>query len=48
MIKDERTGWEKSNGQGFLDGPEAMEDCISELLWHRAKEEQDASLQEAE
>jgi peptide chain release factor 2 len=48
MIKDQRTGWETSNVQDFLDGSESMENCISELLRHRAKEEQDASLREAE
>lgn len=44
MIKDQRTGWETSNAQNFLDGD--LEDCIAELLRHRAKEEQDAALQE--
>jgi peptide chain release factor 2 len=44
MIKDQRTGWETSNVQNFLDGD--LEDCIAELLRHRAKEEQDAALQE--
>ena len=46
MIKDQRTGWESSNVQDFMDGSDNMEECIAELLRHRAKEEQDASLQE--
>lgn len=44
MIKDQRTGWETSNTQNFLDGD--LDDCIAELLRYRAKEEQDAALQE--
>ncbi|CAJ1957280.1 unnamed protein product [Cylindrotheca closterium] len=44
MIKDQRTGWETSNVQNFLDGD--LESCIAELLRHNAQEEQDASLQE--
>jgi peptide chain release factor 2 len=44
MIKDQRTGWETSNTQGFLDGD--LEDCIAELLKTQAREEQEASLQE--
>lgn len=46
MVKDQRTGWETSNVQGFLDGDHTMEDCIANLLRHRAKEEQEADLQE--
>jgi peptide chain release factor 2 len=45
MIKDQRTGWETSNVQNFLDGD--LEDCIAEILRHRAKEEQQAALQES-
>jgi peptide chain release factor 2 len=44
LIKDQRTGWETSDTQGFLDGD--LEDCIATLLRHRAKEEQENSLQE--
>eukprot|EP00535_Pseudo-nitzschia_heimii_P009973 CAMPEP_0197177772 /NCGR_PEP_ID=MMETSP1423-20130617/3261_1 /TAXON_ID=476441 /ORGANISM="Pseudo-nitzschia heimii, Strain UNC1101" /LENGTH=472 /DNA_ID=CAMNT_0042627377 /DNA_START=269 /DNA_END=1687 /DNA_ORIENTATION=- len=44
MIKDQRTGWETSNIQNFMDGD--LEDCIADLLKSRAKEEQDASLRE--
>jgi peptide chain release factor 2 len=44
MIKDQRTNWETSNVQGFLDGD--LEDCIAELLKVQSKEEQEASLQE--
>lgn len=39
MIKDQRTNWESSDAQGFLDGN--LEDCIGELLRHRAKEERE-------
>eukprot|EP00533_Pseudo-nitzschia_delicatissima_P004245 CAMPEP_0116105724 /NCGR_PEP_ID=MMETSP0327-20121206/15203_1 /TAXON_ID=44447 /ORGANISM="Pseudo-nitzschia delicatissima, Strain B596" /LENGTH=464 /DNA_ID=CAMNT_0003598185 /DNA_START=152 /DNA_END=1547 /DNA_ORIENTATION=+ len=42
MIKDQRSGWETSNIQNFMDGD--LEDCIAELLKTRAKEEQDAAL----
>lgn len=45
LIKDQRTGWESSDTQGFLDGD--LEDCIAALLRHHAKEEQEASLQES-
>ncbi|KAL3938458.1 MAG: hypothetical protein SGBAC_006636 [Bacillariaceae sp.] len=44
MIKDQRTGWETSNVQNFLDGD--LGPCIAALLRHKAQEEQDASLQE--
>eukprot|EP00980_Cylindrotheca_fusiformis_P022865 scaffold9857_cov127-Cylindrotheca_fusiformis.AAC.11 len=44
MIKDQRTGWETSNVQSFLDGD--LEECIAELLRYRAKEDQEAALQE--
>lgn len=46
MIKDQRTNWETSDAQGFLDGD--LEDCIGELLRHRAREEQDAREEERE
>jgi peptide chain release factor 2 len=45
MIKDQRTGWETSNAQGFLDGD--LEECVAALLRYRAKEEQNAALQES-
>jgi peptide chain release factor 2 len=45
LIKDQRTNWESSDVQGFLDGD--LEDCIAELLRYRAKEEQNAALQES-
>eukprot|EP00554_Chaetoceros_debilis_P006692 CAMPEP_0194080752 /NCGR_PEP_ID=MMETSP0149-20130528/6691_1 /TAXON_ID=122233 /ORGANISM="Chaetoceros debilis, Strain MM31A-1" /LENGTH=514 /DNA_ID=CAMNT_0038762531 /DNA_START=59 /DNA_END=1600 /DNA_ORIENTATION=+ len=38
MVKDQRSGWESSDTQGFLDGD--LEACIGELLRSRAKEEQ--------
>ena len=44
MIKDQRTGWETSNVQNFLDGD--LDECIAELLKQQAQEDQDASLQE--
>lgn len=40
MIKDQRTNWESSDAQGFLDGD--LEDCIGDLLRHRAMKEQEA------
>jgi peptide chain release factor 2 len=46
MVKDQRTGWETSNVQNFMDGD--LEDCIAELLKNQAKDEQAASLQEAD
>ena len=46
MIKDQRTGWETSNIQNFMDGD--LEDCIGELLKNQAKDKQDASLREAD
>jgi len=45
MIKDQRTGWETSNIQNFMDGH--LEDCIADLLKNQAKDEQTASLREA-
>ena len=42
MIKDQRSGWETSNIQNFMDGD--LENCIADLLKTRAKEEQDADL----
>ena len=44
MIKDQRTNWESSDAQGFLDGD--LEDCIGDLLRHRAIEEQEAKDEE--
>ena len=44
MIKDQRTNWESSDAQGFLDGD--LEDCIGDLLRHRAMEEQEANDEE--
>jgi peptide chain release factor 2 len=41
MIKDQRTNWETSNVQSFLDGD--LEDCIAELLKQHAKEQQQES-----
>ena len=46
MIKDQRTNWESSNTQNFMEGD--LEDCIANLLRHRAKEEQEAAAQEPE
>ena len=44
MIKDQRTGWETSNIQNFLDGD--LEDCIAKLLKNQAKDEQADNLRE--
>ncbi len=44
LIKDQRTGWETSDTQGFLDGD--LEMCIGTLLRHKAQVEQEAALQE--
>eukprot|EP00559_Dactyliosolen_fragilissimus_P008995 CAMPEP_0184864296 /NCGR_PEP_ID=MMETSP0580-20130426/14459_1 /TAXON_ID=1118495 /ORGANISM="Dactyliosolen fragilissimus" /LENGTH=475 /DNA_ID=CAMNT_0027363013 /DNA_START=283 /DNA_END=1710 /DNA_ORIENTATION=+ len=41
MIKDQRSHWETSDVKGFLDGN--LEDCIGELLRHRAAQEQDGT-----
>eukprot|EP00536_Pseudo-nitzschia_multiseries_P001518 jgi/Psemu1/283076/fgenesh1_pg.19_\ len=46
MIKDQRTGWETSNTQNFMDGD--LEDCIAELLKNQARDEQNASLRQAD
>jgi len=46
MIKDQRTGWETSNIQNFMDGD--LHDCIANLLKNQAKDEQAASLREAD
>ena len=45
MIKDQRTNWETTNVQGFLDGN--LEDCIGDLLRARAREEQQATDEQA-
>eukprot|EP00590_Aulacoseira_subarctica_P005889 CAMPEP_0172437900 /NCGR_PEP_ID=MMETSP1064-20121228/72507_1 /TAXON_ID=202472 /ORGANISM="Aulacoseira subarctica , Strain CCAP 1002/5" /LENGTH=390 /DNA_ID=CAMNT_0013186411 /DNA_START=389 /DNA_END=1561 /DNA_ORIENTATION=- len=39
MIKDQRTNWESTDTQRFLDGD--LEDCIEELLRFRAKTEEE-------
>lgn len=44
VVKDQRSGWESSDTQGFLDGD--LEDCIASILRHNAQLEQEASLQE--
>jgi peptide chain release factor 2 len=41
MIKDQRTNWETTDAQGFLDGN--LEECIGELLRARAREEQESA-----
>lgn len=45
MIKDQRTNWESTDTQGFLDGD--LEECIGELLRARAREEQEAAEEQA-
>ncbi|KAL7581654.1 hypothetical protein ACA910_022202 [Epithemia clementina (nom. ined.)] len=37
MVKDQRTGWETSNAQAFLDG-ELLEDCIGAYLRQKAQQ----------
>jgi peptide chain release factor 2 len=44
MIKDQRTNWETTNAQSFLDGD--LEECIAALLRHRAEEDLEAERQE--
>lgn len=39
LVKDQRTGWESSNVQNFLDGD--LEDCISSYLRWKAQQQQD-------
>eukprot|EP00522_Entomoneis_paludosa_P018756 CAMPEP_0172467114 /NCGR_PEP_ID=MMETSP1065-20121228/57979_1 /TAXON_ID=265537 /ORGANISM="Amphiprora paludosa, Strain CCMP125" /LENGTH=463 /DNA_ID=CAMNT_0013224161 /DNA_START=163 /DNA_END=1554 /DNA_ORIENTATION=+ len=41
MIKDQRTGWESSNAQAFLDGD--LEDCIGAYLRYKSKQEREES-----
>lgn len=42
LVKDQRTNWETSDTQGFLDGD--MEDCIAALLRHQASLDQETSM----
>jgi peptide chain release factor 2 len=42
LVKDQRTSWETSDTQGFLDGD--LEDCIAALLRHQAAQEQEAAM----
>ena len=43
VIKDQRTGWECTNTQGFLDGGELLEDCMGEWLrYNHARKQQQA------
>ena len=44
MVKDQRTNWETTDTTGFLDGD--LDDCITSLLRQRAKDEQEARLEE--
>mmetsp|Transcript_81 Transcript_81/g.213 ORF Transcript_81/g.213 Transcript_81/m.213 type:complete len:89 (-) Transcript_81:151-417(-) len=39
MIKDQRSGWESTNAQAFLDGD--LEDCVASLLQYRAAAERE-------
>jgi len=41
MVKDQRTGWETSNAQAFLDG-ELLEDCVGAYLRYKAQLEKEA------
>lgn len=38
MVKDQRTGWETSNVQAFMDG-DLLEECIGSFLRHKAEEQ---------
>lgn len=40
MIKDQRTGWETSNTQGFLDGGDLLEECMGKWLRYTHVQEQ--------
>jgi peptide chain release factor 2 len=42
LVKDQRTNWETSDTQGFLDGD--LEDCIAALLRHQASKEQETAM----
>lgn len=44
LIKDQRTSWETSDTQGFLDGD--LEACIGALLRHQAQVEQETALRQ--
>ena len=44
MVKDQRSGWETADAQGFLDGD--LEGCVGELLRTRAREEREAKEEE--
>ncbi len=39
MVKDQRTGWETSNAQAFLDG-ELLDDCIGAYLRYKVEREE--------
>jgi peptide chain release factor 2 len=39
MVKDQRTGWETSNAQAFLDG-ELLDDCIGAYLRYKVEQEE--------
>jgi peptide chain release factor 2 len=41
LVKDQRTGWETSNVQAFLDGD--LEDCIGSYLRHKTKQESESA-----
>jgi len=41
MIKDQRTGWESTNTQGFLDGGELMQDCMGAWLRYKHAKKQE-------
>lgn len=41
MIKDQRTNWESTNTQGFLDGGELLEKCMGAWLrYNHAKKDE--------
>ena len=46
MVKDQRTGWETTNAQAFLDG-DLLDDCIGAYLRHKAKQQQESEMDTA-
>ena len=43
LVKDQRTNWETSDAEGFLDGD--LEPCIGELLRFRARIENESNVE---
>ncbi|CAB9499132.1 Peptide chain release factor 2 [Seminavis robusta] len=47
MIKDQRTGWETTNTQGFLDGGKLLEDCMGAWLRNNHAQKQQQAEEDA-